>query len=275
MTASTTVSNKLFRGPFKAGEIPGFGAFTWLFFGYLYLPIIILIVFSFNETRSATVWSGFSLDWYAKAFGNDDIKRAAYNSLIVATIAALAATMMATLASLALAKWRGSAALGSSVSGILMLPLLVPEIVTAVATLTFFSAIGLSLGLVNIIIAHTVFCIPFAYFPIRARLAGMDSTLENAARDLYASEWQTFRHITFPLLFPGILSGATLAFVISIDDFIITLMVAEAGATTLPIYIYSMVRIGISPEVNAVSTAMLAISVVFVSFSYLIGRRGE
>lgn len=272
MTASIAVSNKLFRRPFKAGEIPGFGAFTWLFFGYLYVPILILIVFSFNETRSATVWSGFSLDWYAKALGNDDIKRSAYNSLIVATISTLAATVMATLASLALVKLRG-ATTSSAVNGVLMLPLLVPEIVTAVATLTFFSAIGLSLGLANVIIAHSVFCIPFAYFPIRARLAGMDSTLENAARDLHASEWQTFKHITFPLLFPGILSGAMLAFVISLDDFIITLMVAEAGATTLPIYIYGMVRIGISPEVNAVSTAMLAISVVFVSFSYLIGRK--
>lgn len=272
MIANTSTRNKLFHRPFKSGEIPGFGAFTWLFFGYLYLPILILVVFSFNETRSATVWSGFSLDWYTKAFNNDDIKRAAYNSLIVAIIATLISTVTATLASLALAKWR-NAATGSAVTGVLMLPLLVPEIVTAVATLTFFSAIGLSLGLANIIIAHTVFCIPFAYFPIRARLAGMDSTLENAARDLYANEWQTFQYITFPLLSPGILSGAMLAFVISLDDFIITLMVAEAGTTTLPIYIYSMVRVGISPEVNTVSTAMLAISIVFVSLSYLAGRK--
>ncbi len=263
--------HKLIRRPFKAGEMPGFGAFTWVFLGYLYVPIFILIVFSFNETRSATVWSGFSLDWYVKAFGNDDIKRAAYNSLIVATIATFASTVLATLAAVALAKWRSAA--GSAVNGILMLPLLVPEIVTAVATLTFFSALGLSLGLANVIIAHSVFCIPFAYFPIRARLAGMDAALENAARDLYASEWITFKRITFPLLFPGILSGAMLAFIISLDDFIITLMVAEAGSTTLPIYIYSMVRIGISPEVNAVSTVMLIVSVVFISLSYCIGRK--
>lgn len=263
---------KLFRRPFKAGEIPGFGAFTWLFFGYLYVPIIILIVFSFNETRSATVWSGFSLDWYAKAFGNDDIKRAAYNSLIIATIATLVSTVMATLASLALAKWR-NVATGSVINGVLMLPLLVPEIVTAVATLTFFSAIGLSLGLANVIIAHSVFCILFAYFPIRARLAGMDTALENAARDLYASEWVTFKRVTFPLLFPGILSGTMLVFIISLDDFIITLMVAEAGSTTLSIYIYSMVRIGISPEVNAVSTVMLVVSVVFVRLSYFADRK--
>ena len=260
------------RRPFKAGELPGLGAFTWLFFIYLYAPIVILVIFSFNETRSATVWSGFSLDWYAKAFGNDDIKRAAANSLIVAAVAAGLATAMATSAALALARWRHPAS-GAAIGGILILPLLVPEIVTAVATLTFFSAIGLSLGLANIIIAHTIFCIPFAYFPIRARLAGMDASLTNAARDLYASEWQAFRRVTLPLLLPGILSGGLLAFIISLDDFIITLMVAEAGSTTLPIYIYSMVRIGISPEVNAVSTVMLGISIVFVSLSYLIGRR--
>ena len=260
------------RRPFKAGELPGLGAFTWAFFVYLYAPIVILVIFSFNETRSATIWSGFSLDWYAKAFGNDDIKRAAANSLIVATVAATLATVMATSAALALARWRNAAS-GTAIGGILVLPLLVPEIVTAVATLTFFSAIGLSLGLGNVIIAHTVFCIPFAYFPIRARLAGMDASLTNAARDLYADEWRVFRRVILPLLLPGILSGGLLAFIISLDDFIITLMVAEAGSTTLPVYIYSLVRIGISPEVNAVSTIMLGISILFVSLSYLVGRR--
>ena len=154
----------------------------------------------------------------------------------------------------------------------IMLPLMIPEIVTAIATLSFFSAIGLSLGIGNIVIAHAVFCIPFAFLPVRARLAGMDETLEQAARDLYASDWQVFRRVTLPLLMPGVLSGAMLAFIISIDDFIITLMVAEAGTTTLPLYIYGMVRIGISPEVNAVSTILLAVSVLFVALSYMAGR---
>ena len=257
---------------FKTGKIPGFAFFTYSFFAYLYIPIIILIVFSFNETRSATVWSNFSLDWYSKAFANDDIQTAAYNSLVIAVIATIVATTVATLAALVLRKWRYIAS-GTATNSVLMLPLLVPEIVTAVATLSFFSAIGLSLGLGNIIVAHSVFCIPFAYFPIKSRLAVMDSRLEAVAHDLYASTWQSFRWVTLPLLCPGILSGAMLAFVISLDDFIITLLVAEAGSTTLPIYIYGMVRIGISPEVNAVSTVMLLISMLFVGCSYIASKK--
>ncbi len=260
------------RRAFAVGRFPGFGAFTWLFFLYLYAPIVILVVFSFNASRSATVWSGFSWDWYAKAFANDDIQRAALNSLTIAAVATGIATVVAVLAALITA--RGGAFRGRNAAyGVLMLPLMVPEIVTAVATLSFFTAIGLTLGLGNVIIAHTVFCIPFAFLPVRARLEGMDATLEQAAQDLYANEWRAFRHVTLPLLMPGILSGAMLAFIISIDDFIITLMVADAGSTTLPIYIYGMVRLGISPEVNAVSTIMLAVSVLFVSLSYAIGRK--
>ena len=267
-----TASGRIRRPRFKVGEVPGFGVFTWLFFVYLYAPIAILVLFSFNASRSATIWAGFSLDWYLKAFANDDIQRAAFNSLIIATVATAIATTLAILAALVMA--RGGRFRGQAASyGVLVLPLMVPEIVTAVATLSFFSAIGLSLGLGNVIIAHTVFCIPFAFLPIRARLQGMDMTLEQAAQDLYADEWRTFRHVTLPLLMPGILSGAMLAFIISIDDFIITLMVAEAGSTTLPLYIYGMVRIGITPEVNAVSTVMFTISVLFVSLSYLVGRR--
>jgi spermidine/putrescine transport system permease protein len=257
---------------FVVGRFPGFGSVTWLFFLFLYVPILILVVFSFNAGRSATIWNGFSLEWYVHAFNNDDIQRAAVNSLIVAVSATLIATTLATFAALIMARSRRFK--GQAVSyGVLMLPLIVPEIVTAVATLSFFSAVALKLGLGRVVIAHTVFCIPFAFLPIRARLQGMDDTLEQAAQDLYADEWQAFRHVTLPLLMPGILSGAMLAFIISIDDFIITLMVAQAGSTTLPLYIYGMVRMGITPEINAVSTIMLAVSILFVSLSYYIGQR--
>ncbi|CAB1058737.1 Spermidine/putrescine import ABC transporter permease protein PotC (TC 3.A.1.11.1) [Olavius sp. associated proteobacterium Delta 1] len=259
-------------GHFVIGRFPGFSATTWLFFLYLYLPIAILVIFSFNASRSATIWHGFGLEWYAKAFDNEDIRRAAINSLVVGITATAFATTFATFAALIMARSRRFR--GQNLSyAILMLPLIVPEIVTAVATLSFFSAIGLKLELGNVIIAHTVFCIPFAFLPIRVRLEGMDDTLEQAAQDLYADEWQTFRYVTFPPLMPGIISGAMLSFIISIDDFIITLMVAPAGATTLPIYIYGMVRMGITLEVNAVSTVMLAISILFVSMSYIIGQR--
>jgi len=150
---------------------------------------------------------------------------------------------------------------------------MVPEIVTAVATLLFFVLIGMPLGITTILLAHIVFCIPFAYLPISARLEGVEAYYEEAARDLYADGWQAFRHVMFPLLAPGIVAGYMLAFIISLDDFIITKMVAGPGATTLPLAIYGMVRTGLTPEINAVSTMLLMVSIVFVTLSFLVGRR--
>ena len=164
----------LFR---SVGDYPGLKIWTWVFFIYLYAPMAVLVFYSFNVSRRAQIWRGFSFDWYVKAFTNDDIQSAAINSLIVAVIATVIATTIATLAALVLARgrnFRGS----SAALGIVSLPLVVPEIATAVATLSFFAVIGFELGLMSIIIAHTVFCIPFAFLPIRARLEGMDETLE-------------------------------------------------------------------------------------------------
>ena len=260
------------RKAFAVGRIPGFLAATWAFFIFLYAPILLLVLFSFNGSSSATIWSHFSLEWYYKVAVNADIQRATLNSLIVAGAASVLATALATLAALAMA--RGGPFRGAQVAlGTLLLPLIVPEIVTAIAMLIFFTAIGLKLGLGNLIIAHTVFCIPFAYLPIRARLDSLSPVYEEAAQDLYANGWQTFRRVTLPLLAPGILSGLMLAFITSVDDFIITLMVGSAGTTTLPIYIYSLIRIGITPEINAISTLVLVISFLFVSLSWLIARR--
>ena len=257
--------------PFQLGVYPGFKGWTWMFFIYLYAPIVVLVVYSFNASQSAQSWGGFSSGWYAKAFDNHEIQSAAINSLIVGVIATVLATVAATLAALTMA--RGRRFRGYAVAdAILMLPLVVPEIATAVATLGFFATVGISLGLTTVIIAHTVFCIPFAFLPIKARLSGMDNTLEQAAQDLYANDWQTFRYVTLPLLTPGIVAGAMLSFIISIDDFIITLMVAGAGATTLPLYIYSMIRRGITPEVNAISTVMLVISVLLVTAYWFVSR---
>ena len=261
------------RSSFQVGKLPGFGVWTLLVFLYLYAPLVILVIFSFNANRSVTVWRGFTLEWYAEVFANEEIRRAAVTSLTVAGVATVVATTAATLAALVLVRsgrFRGKAV----ASGLLMTPLMIPEIVTAVATLAFFSALGVSLGVGKLIIAHSVFCIPFAYLPISARLQSMDVSLEAAARDLYADSWRTFRRVTLPLLIPGIVSGAMLAFIISMDDFLITLMVAEAGSTTLPLYIYGLVRVGVTPEVNAVSSVMLLISVTFVFMSVVVGRRG-
>jgi len=255
------------------GKIPWLKIWACIFFVYLYGPIAVLIGFSFNDNRIAQVWTHFSTKWYTKAFSNEAIQNAIINSLIVASVATVASVLFATMAALVLS--RGNFR-GSTLSlGLISLPLLVPEIATAVATLTFFAAIKLPLGLMSIIIAHIVFCIPFAFMPIRARLAGMDDTLQEAGRDLYANDIKVLWYIVLPQLKPGIFAGAILAFIISIDDFIISLMVAGAGSTTLPLYIYGMIRLGVSPEINAVSTVLFLVSLTLVGVYWFISKQNE
>jgi spermidine/putrescine transport system permease protein len=256
------------------GHYRGLGMWNILFLAFLYLPIVVLIAYSFNANRMVLIWNGFSLEWYAKAFSNEAIQDAVINSLIVATVATAFATAIATIGALVLA--RGGSFKGKTMSlGLITLPLMVPEIVTAVAMLIFFAAIGMNWGLGNVIIAHITFCIPFAFMPIRARLEGMDTTQEQAARDLYATEWETFRYVTVPQLMPGIVAGSMLSFVISMDDFIITLMVGGAGSTTLPVYIYSMIRRGVTPEVNAVSSLLLLFSVAIVTAYWVLSNKTQ
>ena len=245
-------------------------------FFVLYAPIAVLVFFSFNANRSVTRWTEFSLDWYVRAFANEGAQNAAITSLKVALFAAVCGTAIATAAALAttrVPRYRGMTAAYMVIN----MPLMVPEIVTAVATLSFFAllrtVLGINFGLGNLMIAHTVFCVPFAYLPIRARLENMDLTMEQAAADLYATPWRTFRRVTLPLLAPGMIAGAMLAFIISLDDVIITIMVAGPGQTTLPIYIFGQIRRGVTPEVNAVSTILLAVSVILVTLFFLLGRR--
>lgn len=254
-------------------RFPGTGSMTLFFFVFLYAPVIVLFILSFNAGRASTIWEGFSTKWYAVVLDNPDIVRAAKNSLIVGFIATVISTTVATIAALGLdrARFRGQ----NAVNSVIALPLIVPEIVTAVATLIFFLSIGLSLGLGTVILAHVVFCIPFAYLPIRARLEGMPIAYREAAADLYANEWHTFRRVTLPLLWPGVISGAMLAFITSLDDFVITYFVAGPGASTLPIYIFASLRMGVTPEVNAISSLMLVVSILFVSFSAWVGRRSS
>jgi spermidine/putrescine transport system permease protein len=251
----------------------GFGGMTFFCMVLLYAPMIVITIYSFNEIRSITTWGGFSLDWYFKAFNNPNIQKATVNSIIIAISAATLATTMAVAAAIAMIrgpKFRGAEAGFALIN----LPLMVPEIVTAVASLVFFLAIGIKLGMTTILIAHTVFCIPFAYMPISARLEGIERYYEEAAKDLYASSWEAFRYVLLPMMLPGILAGYMLAFIISLDDFIITNLVAGPGATTLPLAIYGMVRTGFTPEINAISTLMLGVSMIFVTASYLLGRSG-
>lgn len=255
----------------KLWTLPGLGVNMACALAFLYLPIVLLVLLSFNANKVATLWTGFSLDWYRAVFDNPDILRAARNSISVSLVATVVSTAFATMAALAMAgkPFKGQ----NTVNAVISLPLLVPEIVTAVASLLFFLALGLELGLHTVMIAHIVFCMPFAYLPIRARLEGMDPRLAEAASDLYASPWLTFRRVTLPLLMPGIISGAMLAFIVSLDDFVITFFVAGPGATTLPVYIYGMVRMGITPEVNALASLLLSASMGFVGLSWWISQR--
>ncbi len=254
---------------------PLFTGISWLVLFLLYAPVVVLIVFSFNDNRSVVRWTEFSLRWYSAALENEDIRHSALISIEVALTATVFATVIATMA--ALATTRGGGYRGRSAAiALVNQPLMIPEIVTAIATLSFFSILRQLTGVTGLgwlILAHTVFCIPFAYMPIRARLSDMSETFETAASDLYASPWQTFRHVTLPLLMPGILAGAMLAFVVSLDDVIITLLVSGPGETTLPIYILGQIRRGVTPEVNAVSTVLIGITVGMVALTFLIQHR--
>jgi spermidine/putrescine transport system permease protein len=259
------------RPPFKIEHMPAFGALTAAMLAFLYVPLMILVAYAFNGSRIVTVWGGFSLNWFVVALNDANIHQAAYNSVVIAVAATVLSTMLGLAAALALERgelFRGRLAL----STLFGLPLVVPEIVTAVTTLVFFTAIGLQTGLLAMIIAHTVFCVPFAMLPIQARLRNMGRIYEDAASDLYADEWRAFRRVTLPLLAPGIASGAMLAFVSSIDDFLISMMLSGAGSTTLPVYIYSMTRLGVTPEINAVSALLLALSIGLVVLSFTLQR---
>lgn len=236
---------------------------------YLYVPVAVLVAYSFNGNRTATVWTEMSVEWYARILANPSIRAATWNSLVLATAAGIGATLIALAAAIATkTRFRGIGA----VEAVLSAPLVLPEIVIAVATLILFVALGVDLGLGAMIPAHIAFCTPFAYLPIRARLQGMNPSLEEAAQDLYANRFQTFRRVTLPLLWPGVLAGFTLAFVTSLDDFLTSFFLAGPGSTTLPVYIFSAIRAGISPEINAISTVMLVISVVLVTLSFFLAR---
>lgn len=255
-------------------HFPGFMALGLLCMFLLYAPLIIVMVYSFNDSISVTRFDSVSLRWYRDVFFGLEagkFRQATFNSLTIAIGAATVSTVIATCASIAML--RAGRFRGKLISfPLLSLPLMVPEIVTAVATLIFFSAIGFAAGHATILVAHIVFCIPFAYLPIAARMQSIESVYEQAAQDLYASRWDSFRLILLPLLMPGIISGFLLAFIISLDDFIITNFVKGAGVETLPTAIFGAAKQGIKPNIMAISTLLLLTSIVFVSLSYMFGR---
>ena len=253
----------------------GFGAIALFCFFLLYLPIATLVVYSFNSGPSIAIWEGFSWRWYIAAWNNQQIVEASTRSFTIAIFAAFISTIAATMAALATTRTRPYRGL-NFIYGFINQPLMVPEIVTGIALLIFFAMVKIwtgYTGLAYLIIAHTAFCIPFAYLPIRARLENMDLTLERAAADLYATPWMTFRRVTLPLMWPGIIAGLMLAFVVSLDDVVITELVKSGGQDTLPTYMLGQLRRVVTPEINAISSVFLLISIVIVTLFFFLNRK--
>lgn len=233
---------------------------------FLYAPIAILVAFSFNDSRRTIVWRGFTTDWYVRAWNNDRLFEAFTNSLMIAAVVTVLSVVIGT--SLAIALWRFRFPGKPAFEGLVALPIVIPEICMGVAMMVFFARIDwptdlpwpLNLG--AIMIAHTAFCFPFTALVVRARLAGFDRSLEEAAKDLGATEWQTLRDVILPYLRPGILAGGLLAFTLSLDDFVITFFTSGPETVTFPVLVFSMVRFSVTPEVNAASTVLIVITVV-------------
>ncbi|KXU39202.1 ABC transporter permease [Ventosimonas gracilis] len=254
------------------------GSFALLFFIFLYLPIALIVFYSFNANPiNMMVWSGASLDWYRSIFGlsNNLSENALYlestsqllaslrSSLTVAFFTTLISTAVGTLTALTLARFRFR--LKSLYRLLLFMPMLMPDIVLGIALLIFFISVGLPLGKVSIIIGHCTFLISYVFIVVSARLAGMNTQLEEASADLGASPWITFRRITLPQILPGVIGGALLAFIISMDDLVITYFIAGVDSTTLPVFIYGMIRRGIKPEINAIATLLLLASLLIAA----------
>ncbi len=231
-------------------------------FVFLYVPIAVLMALSFNKAGLPTVWSGFSLEWYGRLAGNPKILASAWNSVVVACISTAAATVIGTMLALGVSRARPS----STRDALLFAPMIIPDIVLAIALLSFFTLIKFTLGLHSIILAHVVFNIAFVCAVVRARLSGFDWSLTEVSRDLGAGHFMTFWRITLPLILPSIIAAALLAFTLSIDEFIIAYFTAGAGqsSTTLPMQIYSMIRFGVTPEINAMASIVMFVSFILV-----------
>ena len=249
------------RNRFKSGDFT-LKFHSWLVYLFLYLPIAILIIFSFNKSRINAVWTGFTLDWYKELFTDVSMLSALKHSLIVAFTSTFISTAIGTLTAFAMHRFNF---FGKRLFDlVLYMPIIIPDIVMGISLLIFYVLIRFTLGLYSIIIAHVAFNISFVTVVIRARLHGYDKTLDEAAMDLGANPFQTFVKVTFPLISPGVVGGALIAFTLSLDDYLITSFVAGTGSTTLPIKVYSMMKFGVTPEINALSTIILFFTMTLV-----------
>lgn len=236
-------------------------------FFFLYAPIAVLIAFSFNDSKRNVVWQGFTLKYYAVAWNNAELFDAMTNSLIIALVATIFSTIIGAMVALQL--WRFRFPGKGAYEGFMALPIVIPEIAMGVALMAFFfklgwltTDLGWPFNLFPIIIAHIAFCFPFVAIVVRSRMAGFNIQLEEASKDLGASQWQTFRHVLLPFMKPGLIAGALLAFTLSLDDFVITYFTSGPGSVTFPVKVYSLVRRGVTPDINAASTVLILITVI-------------
>lgn len=235
-------------------------------YAFLYVPLAVVVLFSFNDSLLNAQWVGFTTRWYAQLLHDDEMLRAAANSLLIALSASAIATVLGTMAGIAMQRW--PTGLLRLLPFLVLTPVAMPETLLGVSLLIFFrQVLDLTLGLFSILVAHITFSIGFVAIIVRARLAGMDPSIFEAARDLGASPWRTFRHVTLPLVLPGILAGFLMSFTLSIDDFVITFFVAGVGVSTLPLQIYSMIKVAVTPEVNAVSTLLMALTLTLIALA--------
>jgi len=229
-------------------------------YAFLYVPLAVVVIFSFNDSLLNAEWVGFTVDWYRKLAGNTEMLHAAANSVLIALLSAAISTVLGAMAGIAMHRYRFR-----WLPFLVLTPVAMPEILLGVSLLLFFrQALDLTLGFLSILIAHITFSIGLVAVIVRARLAGMDESIFEAARDLGASPWATFRRITFPLILPALVAGFLMSFTLSIDDFVITFFVSGVGVTTLPLQIYSMIKVAVTPEVNAVSTLLMAMTLTLI-----------
>ncbi|TBR23205.1 ABC transporter permease [bacterium] len=247
---------------------PWLSAAGWATLAFLYLPLFVLVAFSFNASKYGSAWGGFTLSWYAKLFSDNKILASTWNSAVVAGISSALSVVMGTLA--VVARGRGEEAGGRWQDAFFYVPLLVPELMLAVGFLLFFGLIKGDLGLLPLVISHTTLTVPLVWLIVKARFEKIDPRLEDAAVDLGATRWQAFLKVTLPLLMPAVVAGGLMAFVTSLDSFLISFFVSGPSTTTLPVQIYSMLKFSISPEVNALSTLFFLASFALVVTAWLL-----
>lgn len=236
-----------------------------LVFAFLYVPIVMVFIFSFNTSKMNIVWEGFTLSWYGSFFQNRPLMESLMNTLIIAVVSTMISTVIGTLGAIGFHKYnfKGKALIDK----LLYVPIVIPEIILGISLLSIFSMLNVPLGLMSIILAHVTFSIPFVVITVRARLSGFDPALEEAAMDLGANRLTTFWTVTLPTIMPGVVSGATLAFALSIDDVVISFFTCGPDSTTFPIKVLSMVKTGVTPEVNALSTLIMLVTIIVICIS--------